>query len=255
VALADFPAVVRALEDGQHLARAPFLRSVLDAGYRAWLVACPKHDDAHALLACINQAWHEARRKRDPKDDYKLEMEKAFDKRWEDAKRWHWNIIGESVFFTGLILLSMWPWLRKARPWRWAVHFALLPVLFALPYWLGYAWLTFTSAGPYGGVLYPSVLLELRGLPRIGLDGWIIRNLPKFLADYSHSPGAMMSLSGGGGAWPTAMVVIGALLGLVVYEVRTAQTVSSEATLSGRIGRWFAKPRAALKADEPPAAP
>ena len=41
----------------------------------------------------------------------------------------------------------------------------MLPTLFCLPYWLGYAPLTFTSAGPVGGVLYPWLLQTLRGLP------------------------------------------------------------------------------------------
>src|SRR5947209_8445868 len=76
-AMADFPAVVRALEEGQHLALPPsFLRSILDAGHRAWLRVCPERDDAHALIACINAAWHEADRKRDPKNDYRLRRER-----------------------------------------------------------------------------------------------------------------------------------------------------------------------------------
>src|SRR5205823_5088202 len=73
--------------------------------------------------------------------------------------------------------------------------------------------LTFTSAGPSGGVLYPWLLREFRGLPWTAWDSALVRNLPQLLEPLSQTPGPMMSLSFFGGVGPVAVTVLSVLLG------------------------------------------
>jgi hypothetical protein len=229
-AWADFPAVVRALAAGEHLEdKGHALRSkVIEEGYRAWLAANPERDDAQALLACIRAAWLDHWRNLDRSSpqfrfstyQFVLAQEKDFDERWENAKRWHDNVIGEFVYLSLLLLFTAWPWLANARPWRWGVHLGVLPLLLFLPYWLGYAPLTFTSAGFRGGPLYPDLILPFRRLPWTSLDGWVLRRFPRILSPYSQSPGSMLAISGLGGVGLVAALALGALLGLLAYTVR-----------------------------------
>jgi hypothetical protein len=260
-ALADFPAVVRALQAGQHRSgKRPFAGAVVEAGRRAWLAASPEQPDAHALLACIHDAWFEAWRERDrepvarsgasavlalaPADgqpwnalvalaaresksaysysayQYHLGLEQGFDERWERSKGWHWNVIGEFLYLSGLVLFTAWPWLRSSSPWRWGLHVGLLPALFFLPYWFGYARLTFTSMGPTGGALYPWLIVHFRGLTVGGLDVWLLKRSPVFLANYSAAPGHVLSLSGMGSVGPVAVLMCGAALGLAACVLR-----------------------------------
>src|SRR5438876_364621 len=95
----------------------------------------------------------------------------------------------------------------------------LLPILFFLPYWLGYAQLTFTSAGPSSGVLYPWLLVWFRGLPWTSLDTTIVRSLPQILEPLSQTPGPMLSLTFFGGVGPVAATVMGVILGLAVTPI------------------------------------
>ncbi len=237
--LATFPTVLRELEAGR-FARS---REDVEAGYRDWLAGGGSTSDPAGLLRSIHTArplrswWHESEQGR----AYLRERDEHFEERWEQAKRWRWNIVGEFLFFTGLIFFAAWPWLRNSPPWRWGMHFALLPVLFCLPYWLGYACLAFTSAGSQGSVMYPAMLVELRGLPRTDLDRWIILRLPKFLADFSPYPGPMLALTFMGGVGPTAMVALGLALGVFIRDVRTALTVSPKAIFIVRFALWIEK--------------
>jgi hypothetical protein len=113
-------------------------------------------------------------------------------------------------------VFAAWPWLRGAGPARWAVHLGLVPLLFFLPYWLGYAQLTFTSAGPSGGILYPELLSHFRGLPWTGLDTAVLRVLPQVLEPLSQTPGPMLSLTNFGGVGPVAGTVLSLLVGGMV---------------------------------------
>ena len=99
---------------------------------------------------------------------------------------------------------------------RREIHLGMTPFLFCLPFWLGYAPLTFTSAGDTEGVLYPRLLMALRGLPWSDLDTEIVRALPKPLEPLNQLPGPMWSLSGSGAVGPVAMVTAGAILFLAV---------------------------------------
>jgi len=193
------------------------LRPDVEQGLKNWLDRGADPEDAAGFLARVHEArLDRARHSKDPGALQRaLSREEEFDERWERIGRYRWNLRFEFAFLTGLILFAAWPWLRGAGRTRCAIHLALVPTLLCLPYWLGYAQLTFTSAGPGGGVLYPFLLLLLRGLPWSDLDTMILRNLPQPLEPLSQTPGPIMSVSGSGGVGPVGTLV----LGLVVFAV------------------------------------
>jgi hypothetical protein len=232
-ALADFPAVVRALAAGEHLDQErPLLSEVVDAGYRAWLIRNPERDDAYSLLACIRVAWFDHWRRHDlslPNFDplrpnlnlsqyhYHLDSETDFDERWERAKHWPTNLLGEFVYLSFLLVLTAWPWIRNGRPWKWGLHLGLLPVVLFLPYWLGYAPLTFTSADHTGGALYPELIRPFRGLPWTGFDTWALGKIPRILSAHTQYPGPMLAITGMGGVGLVVVVGAGAVFGASVF--------------------------------------
>jgi hypothetical protein len=213
-ALALFPAVVRKLQGAPPGA----LDADVEVGLREWLRADPGRTDAALLLAKLREARLARLQQTHPElHDYVLAEEDDFGKRWERAGRYAWNLVFEFVFLAGLILFAAWPWLRGGGPTRWAIHLGLLPLLFFLPFWLGYARLTFTSAGPSGGVLYPWLLSPFRGLGWTALDTAIVRRLPQVLEPLSQTPGPMLSLSGFGAVGPVAATVMSIVLGGLVF--------------------------------------
>src|SRR5262249_36151402 len=136
----------------------------VETGFHTWLAADPGRADAESLLANIREArFNWARLDNQGVYEFLLWEEEDFDRRWDRAGRYWCNLLFEFVCLAFLILFAAWPWLRGAGWWRWAVHLGLLPVLFFLPYWLGYATFTFTSVGPSGGVLYPWLLYRFGG--------------------------------------------------------------------------------------------
>jgi hypothetical protein len=161
---------------------------------------------------------------------YHLDGEKHIDEWWEHTRYWHWSARGEFGYLTALLLFAAWPWLRELRPWQWGLHLGLLPILFFLPYWLGYACFSSASLGPSGGVLYPSLVLHLPQLPAVPLDGWVWKLFPRLLASWSYPFGnnplvQTHLLSGsfrGGGPGPVSTLAVGFLLGLLTYGVRKA---------------------------------
>jgi len=129
--------------------------------------------------------------------------------------------------------------MRRDRGWRsWAIHLGLLPMLFLLPVYLGYATFSFTSAGPSGGVLYPWLLSGFFGGRCNEWDRQILSHLPKILEPLSAPIGMPLSLSGMGMPGPTTMVIAGLVIALLVFSVhklrdRLQQTA---ATARKRIG-------------------
>jgi hypothetical protein len=88
--------------------------------------------------------------------------------------------------------------------------------LFCLPYWLGYAPLTFSSA-PSGGVLYPGLLRCIGPLLWTAADSFIIKNLPQPLELLAQSPGPMLAIASMGGLGPVAVTAIGIGIGAVIF--------------------------------------
>jgi hypothetical protein len=212
-----FPRVARRLGDAPPGALDPDVEQAA----RAWLQADPGRTDAALLLVKLREARLARLQELDRGAyEYALAAESDFADRWVRSKRYPLNVALEWAFLTGLILFATWPWLRGAGYVRWAVHVGLAPILFFLPHWTGYAQLTFTSAGPTGGVLYPWLIVQFRGLPWTPLDTTIVRGLPQVLQPLSQTTGPMLSLSGGRGVGPVAATVMAG--GLVLIIAATA---------------------------------
>ncbi len=159
-AIAFFPKVAERLRN----APPGVLGQDVENGFRSWASTGAGPDDAAGFLAHVREA-HLARVKTFSEDLYEeLRTEDDFSERWRRANRYHWNVLFEFFFLAGLILFADWPWLRGCGRVHSAIHIFLLPILFCLPYWLGYAALTFSSASS-GGILYPTLLSFF---PRLG---------------------------------------------------------------------------------------
>jgi hypothetical protein len=220
-ALADFPRVLRALGRAQPST----LPVPATRGFRRWAEQDPDESDAEGFLAAIHDSWRDYLRERNPGSAENLrDEEAAFAERWERVRRYEWNVWGEFVYLSALVVFAAWPWLRSGGPLRWAVHLGLVPALLFLPYWLGYAAFTFTSAGPSGGVLYPWLIVWFRRLPWTALDTALVSRLPPVLEPYAQTPGPMLSLSGTGGVGPVAALGLGLLIGALAYIGRLALT-------------------------------
>lgn len=237
-AFADFPEVIKRLDaipdSDNHTALA---HDVLRR-HRAEV-----ENDPVAFLAFVHQAWLDKLKSTRPGVyDYVVKEEKEFDVRWACIGRYWVNVLFECAFFVGLLLFAAWPWLRNLRPWRWALHLGLVPAIFILPFFLGYAEWTFTSRGPSGGILYPWVIVWFRGLlPWTHLDQWLLEHMPKRLAPISQPLGPWISVSGGRPLGLVAAGVAGAIIAIVAAGVRRYQAAPLGPPGEGRLSLWVAR--------------
>jgi hypothetical protein len=217
VPAADAEALFPKVADRLRQAPPGVLHPDVEAAIREWDRSGAAPGDAAGFLAKLREARLAQLQRENPRlYQYVLPEEDEFSDRWRRIGHFHWNLWFEFTFLIGLILFAAWPWLRNAGRWQWAAHVALLPALLCLPYWLGYAPLTFTSGGETGGILYPRLVIEFRGLPWSDLDTSILRALPSPLEPLSQTPGPMMSLSGLGAPGVVAMTALGLIAGLAV---------------------------------------
>jgi len=191
-------------------------------GYRKWRDDTSiARNDADALLHCVRQTRLDELRQRDP-DLYacQIRTEEQVHDRWRRAK-WFWAaLVFEWCFFTGLLLIAVWPAMKGHPPLRWFFHFAILPVVFVMPVYLGYATYTFTSAGPSGGVLYPFAVMWFRGGSVNTVDRWLLSHTPQILEPLSTPIGSPMALTGMGMPGPTTAVITGLILGTLAFVLR-----------------------------------
>ena len=215
-AIALFPKVVEKLQKAPPGA----LNPDVEKGFQEWRGSGAAPDDAAGLLAKLRDAQLERLKQENPRlFEYKRAEEDDLTERWQRLQHYPWNVRGEFLFLAGMILFAAWPWLRGSGHVRWAIHLGLLPVLFCLPYWLGYAPFTFTSA-PSGGVLYPGLLKSVfHGLPWTSMDTYIVRSLPKPLEPLSQTPGPMLALAFMGGLGPVVVTGIGLAVAVATFAV------------------------------------
>jgi hypothetical protein len=215
-----FPKVLDKLERANPAALVPDVRE----GFQGWLETKPGKTDAVGLLARMRAARLDRLSHENP-DLFKYVSEEEADarNRWERAQNYRWNLVFEFCLFGGLLLVALWPWFRGAGQVRWAIHLALLPVLFLAPYWLGYAQWTFTSLGPSGGVLYPHLLVRARTLPWTSWDTSIVQQLPQVLEPLSQTTGMPLVLSGGPSAGPCAALGLGIVPLMLVVSISLAR--------------------------------
>ena len=215
-AVPDFPNALERLEAAVSAGKVgPFVA----AGYRAWkLHGGQAGDDPEGLFAEIREAGLAHWRGKDEfMVEYVLTNERDFEARWRCVNRYWANIFFEFVYLTGLIVFVAWPWLRRKSARSWAIHLGLAPLLLFLPYFLGYAEFTFTSAGPSGGVLYPWLILWFYPFNTwTSLDTVLCQITPRVLGPLSQPLGPMLSLSGGGFG---RIATLGMGLGLAVLAL------------------------------------
>jgi hypothetical protein len=174
----------------------------------------------HELVQCRIETARELRSEA-LKDggEYDTRSQKAFLLRWDRIRRYPRNILFEAVFLNGWLVMLLIPFLkREAHGWR-ALSAGLAVPVFMTPYFLGYCPWSFTSAGPVGGVVYPTLLVLLCGW-RISwnpFDEALLRWLPSPLQSLSQEPGDMMSVSGMGGLSPTWAIMLGWILALATW--------------------------------------
>jgi hypothetical protein len=153
-----------------------------------------------------------------------IEEEHDFYERWRRLK-WQWaNYVFEWTFLTGLALFAVWPVLKGRSRYQLTAHLALLPLLFLLPTYLGYARYSFTSAGMSGGIVYPYLLRFTFGGSCNRFDRWLLAHLPQILEPLSGPIGTWMSLSGRGMPGPTSALLWGLLFAGSVLAVSFAWT-------------------------------
>ena len=212
-ALAAFPRVRERLDAGEPGEPWPHVQ----VGYRAWRAADPEGADPLTLAAKVRAAALERDREADPEMyAYRAAQEPDAAEHWRRASRYPLTVAAECVFLAGMTLFAAWPWLTRRGRLGWALHLGLLPPLLFLPFWLGYAPWTFTSA-PSGGVLYPWLLWQFPAPPWTPLDAALARQFPQPLEPLSQTPGPMMVLSRRSMPGPVAVAGIGLALGLTVF--------------------------------------
>jgi hypothetical protein len=142
--------------------------------------------------------------------------EYTFDRRLQQAK-WYWaNIVFEFVFLCGFVWFLFWPLIRKKGLVSYLIRTLFGPILFMLPYYLGYAQFTYTSVGPSGGILYPWLLILFRRGIVSHIDRIILDYLPQILEPLSQGIGSPMVLSGMGFWGPTYVFGFGIGLSFIL---------------------------------------
>jgi hypothetical protein len=192
-----------------------------------WLALDPAQRTPDELVSLVRAGTAARLRSRDPSIyEYHLASEQRFEVLWREDEFFPEREALELAFFTVVVTFALWPWLRARSALRYFLHVSVTPPLLFLPYWLGYASLTFTSAGPSGGALYPLAIfwagLSLRRF-FTPLDEWFFRTVPPLLAPLSQSRGEMISLTGGA-VGPVAVLVAGYLVGSIVWAIVWSRT-------------------------------
>jgi hypothetical protein len=232
-AFADFPDVVKRLEEAGP--RPPFI----EAGLSSWREKDPECSDPRLLLQEVRAAELESWKRRDPSiHQFILASEQSVDERWSMTHNWRpILVVIELAFFEALAAFVLWPWWRSARPAWYGVCLGWLPWLFLLPHWLGYAPLTFTSAGSTDeGILYPVLLRNVPRIPWTELDALLLRPLPRPLASWSLGPGPILSISGVGSPGVFTAVLASAFLAAVPVLLALSECARQSRTRPRRGG-------------------
>lgn len=213
----DLPRAVKLLEEREATSETDdFYR----AGYRAWkaLPEDQKHG-ASGLFASILDSRRNYLRKNSTYDfdAYRAVTHYRFELRIAQTGKYWSNFAFEFLFLAGLAWFVAWPAIREARPWRWALHVGLAPLLWLTPVYLGYAEFTFTGTGPSGGVLYPWLVRLSRGGRFNDFDLQVVGRLPRILEPISLSIGEPAAVTGQGMPGPTMQIVNGIVVAAIVF--------------------------------------
>src|SRR5262245_7517921 len=196
----------------------PAIRNGLDPAVREaillWekLPSGPDRNEASFLKLICNEQLGALKARSPDLHDYQFQRQGDVAARWSHSG-WYWAAITFEAVYLGLLSLFLcWPLLRGTGRIAWAIHLGLTPLLFMLPAYLGYATMSFSSAGPSGGVAYPWILIRFPQAWFASLDRTLFLALPKFLAPLSQLPGPPMALSWRSMPGPATALAMGALL-------------------------------------------
>ena len=142
------------------------------------------------------------------------------------SKRKGAAIAFEAAFIVSWQFFLCWPWIRGAAVRRKAINVFVAPVVLFVPFYMGYAPLTFTF-GPSGGFVYPLYLLlasiPLELIPCTTIDQFLLRLFPPFLHNLSQLPGPPAAITFYSCVGPLATLVLGgfaAAFYLVASKIR-----------------------------------
>lgn len=137
----------------------------------------------------------------------------------------------EWAFFTLAAIFVAWPSIVDASPVRWAIHWALLPLLLLLPFYLGYGFAAVAGNELCGEVVYADLIRCLPEAELSELDRSILDHIPHLLG--SVRPKIVQPISVGaspisesllrskvGLVAPSVAISLGLCLGLVVFVAR-----------------------------------
>jgi hypothetical protein len=141
---------------------------------------------------------------------------------WQRS-HWYWaNIFFEWGFITGLAWLAVLPYRKNLAPLWWGFVTSVLPLLFMLPVFLGYSTLSFSSAEPDGGILYPYLLPMIGSGSRTETDELMLLYLPQVMEPLSFPVGSNMKSARMGMPGPTRFLTVGLWPALFVIALRSA---------------------------------
>jgi hypothetical protein len=211
------------------------------AGFTVWRQRPVEEQTAAALQLAMRTARIDEIAAESPKSGRSLRSDDLeFPYLWRRFQRYWLTVAFEMAWLSALVIFTGYPWLRGSGTFRWATHLGLLPLLLYLPMYLGYAPLTFTSAYPIGGVVYPFALRLAAWPVEEILPEWTepeiaLVSSPKLaiLGPISQPSGPMISLSGSGAVSPLGSLLYGLILAgiwvvpalywkLLVYRLRSA---------------------------------
>ncbi len=220
-----------------------FLNQVASSGAPPWVSEATKALGSQTTFTELRYAARDARLRQLAQDSPSAAIHQGFREysalRRAHKARWYWaTLVFEWCFLVFLIGWLLWPWLRPSGPIRPALYIAAAPLLFALPYYLGYASWSLTSAGPSGGVLYPYLaIMTLGGGELYAIERWMLAHAPPLLDVLSHDIGEPLAITGRGLRGPITMLLYGAAAGVIVAGigvwVRWRQKQSESKTQDG----------------------
>jgi len=166
--------------------------------------------------------------------EYLLQSDAAFRERIERSRRVWLTFAFEGLYLAAWLGFVAWPLFAPSRiRWYWRVGAA--PFLLFLPYFLGYAPMTFTF-GPSGGFIYPGYLLlasiPMQLVPCSPADTYLWEILPPVLSQLSQVPGTplavtYMSCTGPASSlfFGVVLVIVGVLITFVWSKIKRRNAV------------------------------
>lgn len=155
------------------------------AAYARWKKLRPDDQTIETLHECINEAVL-ARMQAESSRPGITGMDQWRDDliRVVQSAHFYWaNVPFEILYLSALLWWLAWPCLRGSHWIRHYLHLALFPVLFYLPYWLGYCIASMPPWGPGGGILYPWLLwFSQPSWITTGLDWHFLLAVPPLLS-------------------------------------------------------------------------